>query len=232
MIELFSMISLKAKPRILQGRKVKTLRRTGSIPSIVYGPNLKNESIEVSLKDFEKAYKEAGESSLVELHVHEKKIPVLIYDIARDPVTLKPIHADFYAVDMKKEIHAKVPLVLSGEAPAVKAEGALLLQVMYELEVSAFPKHLPHEILVNVNGLEKIGDRLTVASLMVPPNVKIRADKDDIIAIVEAPRAEEEITSPVAPETVQEVKTEQEIKKAEKEAKEKEEAVVTEQKQS
>lgn len=221
------MISLTAKLRLLNRKKAKTLRQAGFIPSVMYGPTIKNESIEISLKDLERAYKEAGESSLVELHIDSKKIPVLIYDIARDPVTLKPIHADFYAVDLKKEIRAKVPLVLEGEAPAVKAEGAILLQVMHDIEVEALPENLPHEIKIHVGGLQKIGDRFTVASLIALKGVKVRAHGEDIIAITEAPRAEEEAVAPVAAEAeaVVEVKTEQEIKKAEKEAKKKEEEI-------
>lgn len=222
------MISLTAKPRLLNGKKVRNLRKEGFIPSVVYGPKIKNEKIEIALKDFEKVYKEAGESSLVELHIDSQKVPVLIYDIARDPVTLKPIHADFYAVDMKKEIRAKVPLVLEGEAPAVKAEGALLLQVLHDIEVEALPENLPHEIKIQIGGLAKIGDRVTVASLHLPRGVKVLAHGDDIIAIAEAPRAEEEVAAPAAAETVVEVKTEQEIKKAEKEAKKKEEEIAEE----
>lgn len=217
------MISLSAKQRSINGKKVESLRNGGRIPSVVYGPKMKNESIEISLKDFEKVYKEAGESSLVELHIDSKKVPVLIYDIARDPVTLKPIHADFYAVDMKKEIRAKVPLVFEGEAPAVKSEGAILLQVLHDIEVEALPENLPHEIKINVGSLEKIGDRFTVSALIAPTGVKVYAHAEDIIAIAEAPRAEEELGAPVAAEAVAEVKTEQEIKKAEKEAKKKEE---------
>lgn len=220
------MITLKAQQRTHEGKSVKKLRESGRIPSVVYGPKTKNEMIEVTLKDFERAYKEAGESSLVQLELDAKKVPVLIYSIMRHPISLKPIHADFYAVDMKKEIRAKVPLVFDGEAPAVKAEGALLLKVMHEIEVEALPEYLPHEIRVSVAGLEKTGDRITVASLGAMEGVKFRAQADDIIAITEEPRAEEEVVAPVAAEGVVEVKTEQEVKKAEKEAKKKEEESV------
>lgn len=220
------MLTLKAEKRNISGKPPQVLRKEGFLPSVVYGPNFKNESIQVSLSDFEKAYRQAGETSLVELSVDSKKVNVLIYDIARDPRTLKPVHADFYAVDMKKEIHAQVPLVFVGESLAVKSEGGILVKVMQELEIEALPENLPHEITVSIDVLAAIGDRLLVSSLHIPKGVKMKANPDEIVAIVEAPRKEEEVqavAAPVAEEGVVEVKTEREVKTAEKEAKKLEE---------
>ncbi len=216
-------IKLKANHRTEAGKKVRALRASGVLPSVVYGPKVENEQLSVSLSDFEKAYKQAGESSLIHLEVGSKEIPVLIHDIERDPVTLKPIHADFYAVDMKKAIHAKVPLVFVGEAPAVKSEGGILLKVMQEIEVEAMPEDLPHEISVSIESMKEIGARITVSDISMPKGVKAKAHTEDIVAIIEAPRAEEEVApAPVAEEGVVEVKTEREVKAAEKAAKEEE----------
>jgi large subunit ribosomal protein L25 len=216
---------LKAAVRNENGKKVKNLRKAGFVPSVVYGPKTPNESVSVSLNDFEKVYREAGESSLVELHVGSKKIPVIISEITRDPVTSKMTHADFYAVDMKKAIHAKVPLTFVGESPAVKSEGGILLKVMQEIEIEALPENLPHEISVFIDSLTAIGDRITAGALVMPEGVKLKANPEDTIVIVEAPRTEEEVLAAAAvpAEAVVEVKTEQEIKKAEKEAKKQEE---------
>ena len=218
------MQTLKAEKRDVHKETVMVLRKKGFLPCVVYGPKVKNQSLVVSMKEFEKVYKAAGETSLVKLHAGDGDINVLIYDVAPDPVTLKPIHADFYAVDMNKVIHAKIPLAFVGESAAVKNEGAILVKVMQEIEVEALPENLPHEITVSINVLAVIGDRITAASLNIPKDVKLRAHDEDIIAIVEAPRAEEVIAPVAAEETVAEVQTEREAKVAEKEAKEKEEA--------
>ena len=216
------MLTLKADPRTEKKKRTTAVRMAGFLPGVVYGPKTINEPVSVALKEFEKIYKSAGESTLVELSVGTKKVPVLIYDIARDPVTSKLIHADFYAVDLKKSIRAKVPVIFTGESLAIK-EGAILLKVMKEIEVEALPENLPHEITISISSLAAIGDRFIVSSLTVPKGVKIKADQDDIIAIIEAPRAEEELVAPAPAEGVVEVKTEQEIKRATAEAKKKEE---------
>ncbi len=219
------MQTLKADIRAQTGKRMKTVRAAGFLPAVVYGPKIKNEPISVPMKDFEKVYTAAGETTLVELDIKKKKIPVLIYDVARDPITSKPIHADFYAVDMKKQIRAKVPLVFEGGSVAVK-EGGILVKVMHELEVEALPEDLPHGITVRIDSLSAVGDRITIASLSLPSGVKVRAESDDIVAIIEAPRKEEEVVAPVAPtESVVEVKTEQEIKRAAADAKKKEEEI-------
>ena len=61
------MISLVAKIRKIQGKKVKNLRQEGILPAVLYGPKIKNENLEVSLKEFEKVFQEAGESTLISL---------------------------------------------------------------------------------------------------------------------------------------------------------------------
>src|SRR3989338_8153968 len=115
------MLELKAKIRKITGKKVKNLRIAGMIPAVLYGPKIKNNvSLEVDLKEFEKAFKEAGESSLISLKIGGQKenALVLVHSLERDPLNEKPIHIDFYQPDLTKEIEANVPLVFEGESLA------------------------------------------------------------------------------------------------------------------
>ena len=193
------------------------------MPAVVYGENVPSQSIAVPFKDFEKVYKEAGESTLITLEVDGKSYNVLINDIAHDPLRGKPIHADFYAVRMDKEIRTRVPIEFFGESPAVKNESGILIKVVQELEVEALPKDLPHKLRVDLSKLEKFEARLLVKDILIPVGVKILVDTEDIIALVEPPRSETELEelkkAEAAPEAVAEVKTEKEMK-AEKKAEE------------
>ena len=210
------MQQLSAKLRNLLGKKVKNLRREGFLPAVVYGENVPSQSIAVPFKDFEKVYKEAGESTLVTLEVDGKSYNVLINDIAHDPLRGKPLHADFYAVRMDKEIRTKVPVEFFGESPAVKNESGILVKVMQELEIEALPKNLPHELRVDLSGLQKFEDRLLVKNILLPNGVKILAGTEEIIALVEPPRSETELEelkkAEAAPGTGEEGKTEKEVK--------------------
>ena len=87
---------------------------------------------------------------------------------------------------------------------------------MQELEIEALPKNLPHELRVDLSGLQKFEDRLLVKNILLPNGVKILAGTEEIIALVEPPRSETELEelkkAEAAPGTVAEVKTEKEVK--------------------
>jgi len=220
-------MELKAKSRTLLGRKVKALRRAGFLPAVVYGEKVESRPIAVPHKDFEKVWHEAGESTILTLDVEGEKFNVLIHDIVSDPIRGIPLHADFYAVRMDKVIRAKIPVEFFGESPAVKNEGGILVKVIQEIEVEALPQNLPHELRIDLSALTAIGSRLIIKDVSVSSGVKILADENDIVALVEAPRTEEEIKALEEKEAQAplEVKTEREVNmeaKAKAETEEKE----------
>ncbi len=192
------MISISAKIRKEIGKKVEEVRKQGNVPAVLYGPGVENLSLEVDLKEFEKAYKEAGESSLIEVSVDSKKFLVLIYALEKDPLTQSPLHVDFYQPKLDKEITAEIPLIFEGESFAVKDLGGTLVKNIHELEVKAFPQNLPHEIKVNIEKLKAFGDTVTVGDLDIPENVKILKESDEIIALAAEPqKVEEELERPI-----------------------------------
>ncbi|MBI2055069.1 MAG: 50S ribosomal protein L25 [Candidatus Sungbacteria bacterium] len=209
------MITLEAEKRTLLGKSVKALRRRGLLPAVVYGGKVKTESIAVPTKSFKKVFKEAGESTLVSLVVNGKSLNVLIHDVSIDPLTEAPLHADFLAVQMDKELRTKVLLEFIGESPAVKNEAGVLVKVMHEVEIAALPKDLPHQINVDLSRLEKLNDRLTLRDIEAPPGVKFLVDPEEVIVLVEPPRTEEELKAleTAEPAAIVEVMTEQEAKK-------------------
>ena len=48
------MLILKAEKRELTGKKVKKIRKQGELPAVLYGPEIKNISLKLNLKEFEK----------------------------------------------------------------------------------------------------------------------------------------------------------------------------------
>ncbi len=222
------MQELRAQIRKELGKKTKTLRRAGFLPAVLYGENVPSQSITVSYKDFERAYREAGESTLLKLELEGKPFNVLIYDIKEDALSGNHLHADFYAVRMDKEIKTKIQIEFLGESPAVKSEGGILVKVLQEIEVEALPQDLPHGLRVDLAGLSAIGARLLVKDILLPKGVRVMADPEKIVVLVEAPRSEEELAAlkeKTVPEALTAVETEQELKKAAKTEKEKVEKI-------
>lgn len=192
------------------------------MPVVLYGPKIKNESLEVKMKDFESILKEAGESTLISLETEGKKEKnlVLIYEIKFDPLTSKPTHADFYQPILTEEIEVKVPLSIEGESPAVKNLGGTLVKNISEVEVRALPQHLPKEIKVNVEFLKTFEDKILAKNLQLPEGVKISKNLEEIILYVaQAEKVEEELQKPIE-EKVEEVEKIEKEKKVEEEIKE------------
>ena len=212
------MQELKAQPRTITGKAVKILRQQGFLPGVLYGAGVTAQSIVLPLADFEKAYKEAGESTLVKLIVDGVDHTVLIHDMGHDPLRGTAIHADFYAVRMDKALRIKVPVVFTGESGAVKNEGAILIKVVQELEVEAMPAHLPHELRANLAMLSSMDARITVGDLPHESKVKIIAPIGEVIALVEPPRSDEAMAelAAVPAGELKEVKTEREVMAEEK----------------
>jgi large subunit ribosomal protein L25 len=210
------MITLSAKIRKENGKVVKALRDKGLVPAVLYGQKTENQQLTVNLKDFEKVYQEAGMSSLVTLEVDKNKYLVLIHQMQTDPITLKPLHADFFQPSLTEVIAAKVPLVFDGEAPAVKELGGTFVKNISEIEVHALPQSLPHEIRIDISSLKTFEDSIMVKNIILPADVKIQKGQDDIIAFVAAvQKVEEELEKPIEEKV-------EEVGKVEKEKKEEE----------
>jgi large subunit ribosomal protein L25 len=214
------MLTLSAKTRKDLGKKVKNLRKVGKIPAILYGPGIKNLPLEIDAKEFEKTLKEAGESSLIKLQVRDedkknKEFIVLIHEIERDPLILKPIHIDFYQPKLKEEVEALVPLIFEGESKAVKELGGTLVKNISEVKVKALPLNLPKEIRVSIEKLKTFEDEIFISDLKLPEGVKILKDPKEIVAFAAPPeKVEEELAKPVE-EKVEEVEKVVEKKKEE-----------------
>ena len=188
-------VNLAATKRDVTGKRAKRLLNDGTLPAVVYGPKQEAISISLSSREFEKVLRDAGESSVVELTGLGSPMQVLIHDVDLDPVTSVPRHVDLYAIEKGAKVEVAVPLEFIGESPAVKA-GANLVKVMHELEIEAAPANLPQQIEVDVSVLANVGDQIHVSDLKIPSGVEVKADAEQVVALIQEVKVEEE--APVA----------------------------------
>ncbi len=215
-------LSLQAQKREVTGKKVKKIRLEGQIPAVVYGHGVPSKNLAVDYRTFEKLFNKAGESSLIDLAVEGgDSAKVLIQDVTYNPMTDRITHVDFRQVNMTEKLEAEVILKFVGEAPSVKSMGAILVRNMDTVTVRCLPGALVHEIMVDISGLSKFEDRITVADLPVPAGVELLARPEQIVVIANAPISEEELAASLEskPEgDVTAVKAANEEKKAERTA--------------
>jgi len=186
------MISIKAKNRTEKG----DLSRNGILPAVLYGPGIESVSLSIDKKEFDKMFKEVGET-LISLDVEGKTYSVLIYDTQVDPMTLETIHVDFYQPNLKEEVETEVPLELFGDAPALKLGGTLIAN-MKELGIKALPKDLPSKIRIDVSSLNTFEDVIMAKDIVLPAGVKIAGNPEEIIVqVVEPEKVEEELSKPI-----------------------------------
>ncbi|MDI6717497.1 MAG: 50S ribosomal protein L25 [Patescibacteria group bacterium] len=204
-------IDLQAQKREITGKKVKALKKQGLIPAELYGHKTENVHLAVAEKEFSKVFKEAGESTVVNLVFGGKKISTLIQDVSSDPIRQKFNHIDFYAVKMDKKIEANVVLEFKGESAAVK-QGGVLVKSMKEIEVRAFPNDLPSYFEVDLSKLENLHQSIYVKDIKVSDKVRVLVDPGTVVATVV--ELEKEEAAPAV--NVEDIKVEGEEKKKEK----------------
>jgi len=178
--------TLAATTRTIKGQKV---RYTGQLPAVVYGAASDALSLAVSPTEFLKLYKQAGASSLVDLHVDGKETgKVLIQDVQVDPVKGAIIHVDLRRIDMNKAMHAPVTLRFVGEPPVVKAMGGTLVTTIHTVEVKCLPKDLVGHLDVDLSGLNSFDQVIKIKDIALPAGIEIVSPNADDL-VVKASRA-------------------------------------------
>lgn len=206
-------IVLEATRRDILGKKVKTLRRQGKLPAVVYGHQFPSQSILLDYRQASRTLAGLSSSQLIELNLEGQKVPVLVRERQHHPLNGNMIHVDFLAVSMTEALRAFVPIELEGEAPAVKDFGGVVVTGLEEIEVECLPKDLPEKITVDLTKLAKIGDGLYVKDLVLPPGVEVLSEGDEMVVLVTAAEGEEleaEVSEEFEPEVIEKGKKEEE----------------------
>jgi len=190
--EVFSIVLEKREQK--GSRNVVALRSQGLVPGVLYGSGLgksKPALVEVNALDLNKLLAEIEESSLVNVVFGKKTYPTLVKDIQKNPLKAEILSVDFFAPDLNEEIETPVALEFEGVSQSEK-EGNTLIKIHQEIEVKALPQALPEHIVVDLSRLATLDDVIRVSDLELPEGVEALLEADELIAITEAPQAEEE----------------------------------------
>ena len=192
--------TLAASHREVTGKKVAHLRHAGQLPAVVYGHGLDSANVTVDAHEFDLLRKQVGPNALVDLSIDgHKPRPVLIHGVQVHPIHRRPLHVDLFVVRMTEEMTVDVPLSATGESIAISQHGGTLLHPTESVKVKALPDHLPQSIEYAVESLVDFDATIHVRDLVIPEDVTLLTDGDEIIAKVQAPRIEVE-EAPVAAE--------------------------------
>jgi large subunit ribosomal protein L25 len=191
-------IELQATSREARGHHNRALRRAGKVPAVLYGHNVDPRAIEADGRVLHRVWMSAGRTTLVDLKVDGGRAQkVLVREMQVDPRTGNPIHADFFAVNLREKLTADVPVVITGESPAVvDAKIGTLQQLITALRIESLPADLPAQFTVDVSGLMEIDSGIHVRDIVLPEGVAlVHVELDELVVKVSALRlvVEEEV---------------------------------------
>lgn len=185
--------TLKASKRDVVGKKVAQLRRAGKLPAVLYGRHVdKPIAVTLDLRETSKVLKRINYSSLVLIDLDGEEHNVLVRDFQVDAILRELTHVDFLVVSLTETVRAEVTVVLEGKAPVIANLGGLLVNGLEHVEVEALPQDLPERFRVDVSRLENFGEGIFVRDLVVPANVTVLSDADELIVVASAPVTEAE----------------------------------------
>jgi len=187
-------LNIKASQRNVLGKKTRFMRREGTTPAHLFGHGIDSLSLQCDTAKLRRIIARAGMTRLISLDVEGHKEPrsVFIREIQREPCTGELLHVDFYQVKRTEKIRVDVPIILIGEAPAMKEKGRTLTHSLTSLSVESLPDKLPPQIEVDLSPLEEVEDAIFVRDITLSPDVAVITDPDQMVARVSEARVIEE----------------------------------------
>ena len=188
-------LELTLDARDAHGKANKRLRRDGIVPGIVFGKGEPSTPVQVDAKVFETLYRQAGRTSVVNMRLPGASATAsgIIKSVQRNPLSGGAIHVDFFLVNLTTEMEIDVPLVFTGEAPAVEETGGTLLHNLSSIHVKALPNDIPQQVVVDVSVLHSLDVAIHVRDLSLNRDlVQVLTDGETLVATVVPPRIEEE----------------------------------------
>lgn len=210
--------------REVSGKKVKTLREQGFIPSVVFEKGGKTVLTQSVYNETEKAIRSVGYHSPIDLDIDGKKQMAMVKVVDLDPVKRMIRNIEFQAISARQAVEATAPIVIVNFEASEAAKAHLeVLRVLEEIDVKAKPADLPEAIEVDASKLAAAGDRLTIADIVLPKGVEFadkELDTEAVIANVYDPAQEaaEREAKAEADKAAEEVRAEEEAAEAETEA--------------
>jgi len=187
-------VTLKLSARSVTGKKVKRLRRDGTVPVHVYGRGVESNVFQAEAQVLRRVLPQVGTNIPLSLELDGETGENICFvrEVQRHPVTEDVLHVDFLRVDVSRVIQAEVPITLTGAAPAVRELGGTLLQPLLSLLIEALPMNVPASLDVDVSDLDDFDKGVYVRDIALASTVTLITAPDDLIARVSPPRIEVE----------------------------------------
>jgi large subunit ribosomal protein L25 len=213
-------ITIAAESRGARGKnEARRLRKTGSMPAVLYGGAAEPQAVAVSPKEMSRILNsKTGHNTIFNLTITGgETTPVMVVDWQHDPIQDTLLHVDLKRIDLSQRIVVKVPVVTHGDPRGVKIQGGIHEIVTREIEIECLPDDIPEQFVVDVTEL-MIGQNVRAGDIPLGASMQLLSPADAVISHVVSLRAEEATTPEAAVEaTVTPTAEPEVIKKGKKE---------------
>lgn len=157
----------------------KRIRKAGMVPAILYS-NKEQKLIKVDERELDKIVFTPDVFNVI-LELDGKEYSTIFQDVQFDPVTDKPIHADFLIAEEGKPVVVNLPVRPIGNSIGVK-NGGRFVQPTRRLKVQGLLADIPEAIEIDITKL-RIGRSVKVESLGRPGLEFLDPDNRLILAV-------------------------------------------------
>jgi large subunit ribosomal protein L25 len=186
-------IELKVTKREILGKKVRFLRRQGITPVHLFGHGIESQALQCDTARLQQVLAEAGKTKLINFKIDGEKRArsVIVREVEVELPRRGLVHVDFYQVKKAEEVKVEVPVVLVGEAPALKSRDNTLLQELDTLSVECLPTKIPEGVELDISSLTEAEQVLRVKDIELEKEVTVLNDPEVVVAKISARRVEE-----------------------------------------
>jgi len=204
-------LDLKVANRETMGKKVRFLRRQGITPVHLFGHNIESVALQCDSDELKHIIAQAGKTRLINLHIEKgkKARSVMVREVQKNPLTGELLHVDLYQIKTTEKTKVDVPVILTGEAPALRLKANMLEHDLTNLHIECLPGDIPTSIELDISSLAESGDSIRVKDIILGDEITVLNDpeimavkissrhmeKEEVVAEVE-----EEVAAEGAPE--------------------------------
>lgn len=178
------MLSLTVQKREVTGKKNKTLRRVGLVPGGISAADKSTVMIQMDEKSLIPLTRVTG-TEIIEVEVEGgKKYTTVLAELIINPLDNKIESFSLTELTPASHVTVRVPIELTGVAPAVKNNLGTLVTNMPELKLTVNSNNIPEKIVVDISSLEVTGARILVSQIPGIESMKLASEKDRTLTVV------------------------------------------------
>jgi large subunit ribosomal protein L25 len=179
-------MKLTATKREILGKKTKQLRSQGLTPAHLFGHALESLPLQCNTTELLKILAQAGTTRLLSLKIEGDKETkkVFVREIQKDVLSRQLLHVDFYQVNKDEKMQMSIPIVLVGDAPALRGKGRMVSRGITEIRVECLPEKVPPQIDVDISILKELEQGIYVKDFVLDPDIIVHADPQQLVVKV------------------------------------------------